>query len=255
MVTALARREDFDQPKIDLIKRQICKDLSNDQFELFLHICKSRGLDPINREIYAIIRGGKMTIQTGIDGFRKIAAMTGKYAPGKPTEFEYRNNVLFSATAWVKILVGGTWHDVGETSLLVEYGDARNPMWQKMPSVMLAKCAEARALRRAFPADLAGLYASEEMDQGVSAQPANDYAEAEIIPIASRTDALMESVLPIIEELDAAETPTQIATAAGKAADLKLDKRSHHRSLIMTAFAAANKRLGIDLGAANKVAQ
>jgi hypothetical protein len=63
----------------------------------------------------------------------------------------------------------------------------------------------------------------------------------------------MEKITPIIEELDAAETTTQIATAAGKAGALKLDKRSHHRALIMTAFAAANKRLGIDLGAANKV--
>lgn len=156
----------LDEAKIDLIKRTLCKGLTNDELELFIHACNRTGLDPFMKQIYAIKRGGTMTIQTAIDGFRVIAERTGRYVPGRePTfAFDSHKNVI-SATCYVKKMDSkGNWHEIGATAYFSEYS-ANNSFWQRMPCLMIAKCAEALALRKAFPADLSGIYTSEEMEQ------------------------------------------------------------------------------------------
>jgi hypothetical protein len=113
-----------------------------------------------------------MCVQTGIDGFRLIAERTGKYSPGKDTEFLYcAKGSLLGAKVYVKKMTpDGTWHDISATALIREYSTGQG-LWGKMPHVMIEKCAEARALRRAFPADLSGLYAAEEMEQADKRAP------------------------------------------------------------------------------------
>ena len=154
----------FDE--IATIKSVMGFNMSDTDLKMFLHICRHTRLDPVLRQIYAIPRGGKMTIQTSIDGFRLIAERTGKYSPGKDTEFLYcAKGSLLGAKVYVKKMTpDGTWHDISATALLREY-NAGQGLWGKMPHVMIEKCAEARALRRAFPADLSGLYSDDEMDQ------------------------------------------------------------------------------------------
>jgi len=158
--------EHYTPGTVDIIRRTIAPNLTMDELNVFLHNCMRTGLDPMAKQIYAIKRAGRMCIQTGIDGFRLIAERTGKYSPGKDTEFLYDDKgTLLGAKVYVKKMTpDGTWHDISATALLREYNPGQG-LWGRMPHVMIEKCAEARALRRAFPADLSGLYTDEEMEQ------------------------------------------------------------------------------------------
>jgi len=147
---------------------------------LYARICAATGLSPIKRQIHLVARWSKdgtvYTPQTGIDGYRFLADMTGKYMAGREPQFLMdKEGNLISATAYVKRLHGIEWHEIAATAFYSEYVQTNkegqpNAMWRKSPHVMLAKCAEALALRRAFPGSFAGLYTDEEMGA-----PTHDY--------------------------------------------------------------------------------
>lgn len=153
--------------KLKLLKDTVCKGASDSELQLFLHVCIKTGLDPFMKQIYSIPRGGQRTIQTSIDGLRLIAERTNRYAPGREAVYVHDDNgFVISATAYVKKMTGdGTWHEVASTAFMSEFNPGNNTFWKKMPRVMLAKCAEASALRKAFPAEMSGVYSDDEMFQ------------------------------------------------------------------------------------------
>ena len=153
--------------QVDLIKSQIAKGATDDELKLFLHVADKSGLDPLSRQIYFIKRSGKMTIQTGIDGFRAVADRTGQYVGSSDPVFEDNGKIPAKATVTVNKVVGGIVGNFTATARWEEYypGKSQGFMWDKMPHTMLGKCAEALALRKAFPAQLSGLYTGDEMDQ------------------------------------------------------------------------------------------
>lgn len=154
-----------------IIKDMICKGASTEEMILFGRVCQNTKLDPFLKQIYGIMRAGKMTIQASIDGLRLVADRTGNYLPGRKTEFTYdKNGRIYSATAFVKKFVRGEWHEISAEAIFLEYAPVPNPkyenaFWRDKPHVMLSKCAEALALRKAFPAEMAGVYTKEEMEQ------------------------------------------------------------------------------------------
>ena len=156
-----------------LVARTVAKGCSSDELSLFGAICKRTGLDPFARQIYAIKRGGVMTTQVSIDGARLVAQRSGEYA-GQVGPFWCGADgvwvdVWLAKTPPLAAKVGVHRRGFEQTLFAVaiwsEYAQTQGNMWAKFPSVMLAKCAEMIALRRAFPAELSGLYSTEEMSQ------------------------------------------------------------------------------------------
>lgn len=151
--------------KYELIKNNYFKNIPDNDLMVFAEICRHTKLDPFLKQIYPVMRAGKLCVQTSIDGYRTIAERTGRYAPGRETTYVHENNSIVCATAYVKKQTAdGTWHEVSATAYFSEY-TAGGSFWAKMPHVMIAKCAEALALRKAFPAELSALYSEEEMQQ------------------------------------------------------------------------------------------
>ena len=159
--------ENITPDQVDLIKSQIAVGATDDELKLFLHVADKSGLDPLSKQIYFIKRSGKMTIQTAIDGFRSIADRTGQYISSEEPVFEEIGNNPVKATVTVGKIVQGVEGKFTASARWSEYypGKSQGFMWDKMPHTMLGKCAEALALRKAFPSQLSGLYTGDEMAQ------------------------------------------------------------------------------------------
>lgn len=161
----------------------IPKDTPKDVISLFGKVCNEKQLSPFSKQIHLIPRKDwnsgqtRYTFQTSIDGYRTIAERTGVYAGNDDYRFdngktEYdllRDNIKqpITATATVHKIVGGVRCPFSATARWEEYfpGEKMGFMWKKMPFLMLGKCAEALALRKAFPEALGGLYTDDEMKQ------------------------------------------------------------------------------------------
>lgn len=189
MTTALAPMPAtaFGKDQIDLIKRTIAKGATDDELKLFLAQCERTGLDPFDRQIYFIKRKQKDKktgqwievgqTQTSIDGFRVVAERTGEM---DGQDVAWCDETGLWCDVWLKktppfaarviAYRKGCSHGFPAIARFDEYAQTfqdgnLSGLWGKMPANQIAKCAEALALRKAFPKQLSGLYTREEMGQ------------------------------------------------------------------------------------------
>lgn len=170
---------------LDLIKTQIMgvdakgQPRPDNDTLLFLYVAKRTGLDPLTKQIYAIYRWNSrmgreaMTIQSSIDGMRLVAQRTKQYAGQDDvvyTPLDEATKFPTKASVTVYKIIDGQKVAFTASARWTEYCQTDSKgmpisMWVKMPYLMLGKCAEALALRKAFPNELSGIYAEEEMAQ------------------------------------------------------------------------------------------
>jgi phage recombination protein Bet len=169
--------------QIALIKRTVANGATDDELAMFIYQCNRTQLDPFSKQIYFVKRRDNKTgrdvgaIQTGIDGYRAIAERTGKYAGSDDyrfdeglSEYEHiqtKREGITTATVTVYKIVDGVRCPFTATARWKEYypGGNRAFFWDKMSYLMIGKCSEALALRKAFPYELSGVYTKEEMEQ------------------------------------------------------------------------------------------
>lgn len=197
--------------QVNLIKNTVAKGASDDELRLFIQVCKGANLNPFLRQVHLVPRWdsklGKevRAIQVGIDGFRAVAESSGQYAGNDDPTFDGEKDITYGkegkdklkvpekATVTVYKLMEGTRMPFTATARWDEYypGAKMGFQWHIRPYLMLGKCAEALALRKAFPKLLSGMYASEEMDR--TAQHDQD---------ANRAKSAFDTLSRMIDEAD-----------------------------------------------------
>jgi len=189
----------YTSPQLQIIKRSYAKDTNDDEFNLFVEQSRMLGLSPFKGQITARVyskndpKKRNMVVVTQIGGLRAIAARQNDYLPDDeaPTFTSCEKNPatnplgIESATVRCYRIINGEKHRIVGTAYWDEFAPVeqdwvddpetgrRKPSgkeklaqnWQKMPRLMLAKCAEAQALRKGWPEDLSMVYSEEEMDR------------------------------------------------------------------------------------------
>jgi phage recombination protein Bet len=201
---------------IQTIKTAIFKGAEESELKLFLHDCQRQGVHPLDRLIHPTIRtdkSGKRTYTaiTSIDLFRSRAEDTGFYAGNDDPVFSGTpKGDDFKATVTVYKIVHGVRCPFTATARWSEYKPAppNDFMWNKMPCGQLGKCAEALALRKAFPRQLSKLYVHEEMEQANN--PPQDQHESAPTPAPAKPT----KAKPKRDGDDAEKVPTIVVDAS-----------------------------------------
>lgn len=177
---------EIDNAVLSALKSSLYTGAKDDSIQMVIEYCKACKLDPMQKPVHIVpmwdknTKSMKDTIMPGIGLYRIQAARSNKYAGVSEPEYGDTVNttlggVSISYPEWCKVtvkkLVGNNIVEFTAKEYWLEnYATARkdstapNAMWLKRPFGQLAKCAEAQALRKAFPEIITQQPTAEEME-------------------------------------------------------------------------------------------
>lgn len=205
--SALALRE---EEVIKVLQTSLYPGAAIESIKMVLGYCKAAGLDPMQKPVHLVpmpVKTGRKNssgydetemrdvVMPGIGLYRTQAARSGQYAGMSEPEFgpTIDDKVLGRYPEWCRITVrrmlGGSVVEFTAKEYWIEnYATKKrdssepNAMWKKRPFGQIAKCAEAQALRKAFPEIVSAEATAEEME-GKEAE--RDMGAATVIPAAT----------------------------------------------------------------------
>lgn len=223
--------------------------------KLVVGYCKATGLDVMQKPVHIVpmwdreSRSMRDVIMPGIGLYRTQASRSGEYAGVSDPEFGQDTTetidgctITYPISCKVvvkRLLSNGVIADFSATERWKENyavkggqqkSQAPNAMWYKRPYAQLAKCAEAQALRKAFPE--------------CGSQPTADEMEGKQIDItdevnshstsAASTDAAPRTKEDVLKDIEWAKSEDELRKVAGDASKLSDDERKEVKAAYRT---------------------
>jgi phage recombination protein Bet len=171
---------------VKILRDSVWPGAKDESIEMAIAYCRVNGLDPFLKPVHIVplydksINQMRDVLMPGIADYRIKAARSGEYAGKSEPQFgeditTKLSGVQITYPQWCKITIerivaGKPRQYVAKEYWLENYAtakrdtDAPNSMWKKRPYGQLSKCAEAQALRMAFPEFSGGMVTAEEME-------------------------------------------------------------------------------------------
>lgn len=209
-------------PALQMNEEELFKVLSNslyvgaqtESIKMVLSYCKASGLDPMQKPVHIVpmycatgqkdakgydIKAMRDVVMPGIGLYRIQASRSGEFAGTSEPEFgnditEILDGIEITYPAWCRVTVKRlmnngiiaefTAKEFWKENYATKGKDSKSPntMWLKRPYAQVAKCAEAQALRKAFPE--------------IGSQPTADEMEGKEIDITPPRQQIEENKLP-----------------------------------------------------------
>ena len=180
---------------MSVLKNSLYPGAQDESIKLVIGYCKASGLDPMQKPVHIVpmsvstgkkdgngydIKAMRDVVMPGIGLYRTQAARSGEYAGVSEPEFgdditETIGEATITYPKWCKVVIkrqmrNGAIVEFAAKELWKENYATKssksiepNAMWKRRPYAQLAKCAEAQALRKAFP-EFGAQPTAEEMD-------------------------------------------------------------------------------------------